>query len=341
MRSENLQDVIRRLEAIDENCVDVVIDLRRVKFHSDDEEMYLHDEATNERYMFKASPDKPMDPVRTQAQRQFCKIVGVPFPFFASNRPNVRNQMVGQWLASYAPKEGDETLVMLRIREGAPTKAIRAVLPINYAVLPLHEIVSSLAVFPEEVTIDVDEDACTGMERDCLTTHVRIIYNKELDGEYTVGVAITASEVGASDLIIDSFLYHAESKTYAVAQYGGQPFAKIQYARVQPTEVQEMLNSIPSRVHEDAVRYLDSLTDSEGSFPGLERSCMLLSKIKGAPSKLKRSILLEAQDAGDDMGTSKDFVRHAGRVAKDFDAPNRLKVERVIGSFAGLKYEKQ
>lgn len=341
MKSENLQELIRRLGVMAENCEDVVVDLRTVRFHSDDEEMYLLDSSTNEKYMFKASASKPLDPTVTNAQRQFCKLIGVPFPFFVSNRPLVRNQMVLQWLTSFAPKEGEETLAMLRIRKGVNTKVLRAILPISHAVLTAHDIVSALSVFPEDVTIDVDEDACVGADRDALTTHIRLLYNKDLGGEYTVGVAITSSEVGAADLVIDSFLYHKESKTYAMAQYGGQPFAKIQYAKVQPSEVQEMLNAVPTRIQEDSERFMKSLEESEESFPGVERSCMILAKLPGAPSKLKRSVLLEAQGAGDDMGTTKDFIRHVGLVAKDFDSVNRMKIERVIGSFAGLKYVKQ
>jgi hypothetical protein len=40
------------------------------------------------------------------------------------------------------------------------------------------------------------------------------------------------------------------------------------------------------------------------------------------------------------MATLKDFIRHAGIVAKDFGYSDRLKIERAVGSFGGLAYGK-
>lgn len=339
-KSEDLKELIRRLSVIDENCYDVVVDLNKIKFHSDEEEMYLEDLVTGNKYNFKVNKDNPRDPVRTNAHRQFCKMVNVPFDFFIENRPPTRNNIVAQWLTAKAPEEND-CLVMLRIREGGLLKVIRAILPIDYSAIPLHEVVSTLSKFPEEVGVDTDMDVVKGVERDALLTHVRILFDYDLGGEYSIGLAISSSEVGTSDLIIDSFLYHLESKTYVIAQYGGQPFAKIQYTKVQPSEVQEMINAIPSRIKEESQRYLDTLKAGEDSYPGVERASVLLGKIKRSPTKLKRSIILEAQNSGDDMSTLADFVRHAGLVAKDFDTNVRIQAERVIGSFAGLKYEKK
>ena len=338
--SEDLQELIRRLSVSAENCTDIAVDLRTIKFESTDDEMFLVDASIGEPLKIKFSKDDPNDATTTHAQRQFCKVIGVPFKFFMENRPIDRNRIVKSWISSLAPAEGDETVRVVKVREGGIIKVVRAVLPVSYTTMFNSEIVE-LLTNSEDPNLKVDLDWCSGDSRDDLLFHARIIYGEPLAGDYRVGVSLLTSELGASDLVIDSFLYHEPSKTYMMANYGKEPFAKLQYGKVQPTEITKVLSTISSRVLEEATRYLDTAMQYSESYPGVEKACAILVARKGMPTKFKRPMYLEAEGAHDDMGTLLDFTRHAGLVANDMDLASRMKIERALGAFAGLTFEKR
>jgi hypothetical protein len=330
--------LIESLDKHVEDCKDVVLDLRFLKFSSDDEEQSLTDTSTNVKYLFKAFDD-PRDADKTHALRQLCKLAGVPYAFFADNRPPVRESIVGNWLKSMAPEEGDEILTLLKVREGQGINVIRAILPVDYATVTNANVLRCFCSYPTDTTVDLD--SVVGTDRDELLFQARIFYDDALEGdEYYAGVVVTTSDLGSSDLIIDLYLMHKESKSCMAAQYGGKPFAKVSFTGVQPAEILEILNSVTARLKEEAPRYLQSLKDAEGSYPSVERACVLISGKKGVPKKFKRSIHLEATECFEDMATLKDFIRHAGIVAKDFGYSDRLKIERAVGSFGGLAYGK-
>lgn len=332
-------ELLENLSRNSENCKDVVVDMRFLQFFVDDEEMYLLDKAMNVKYMFKSFEDLS-DKEKTLSIRQLCKMVGVPYQFFCDNRPVVRNQIVNSWMRSSAPEEGDETLMLLKVREGGSTSVIRAILPVEYVTVPLGDLLGYLTNYPKTDAL-LHVDIVNGAERDAGVFHARVLFNELLEGsEYSFGVALTTSELGVSDLLVDTFLYHNETKTYLFTQYGGVPFSKVQYTKVQPSEISEMLNALPTRVQQEAPRYLESLTEGEEAFPGVERACVLLSGKKGVPKKYKRAIHLEAENAHDDMANLKDFLKHAVMVAKDYPLSDRVHVERAAGTFGGLSYAK-
>ena len=338
--SDDLTELIRRLSVSAENCTDIVTDLRTTKFQSTDDEMFLVDSSIGEPMHFKFDKNNPLDATATQAHRQFCKIIGVPFKFFTENRPAIRNQIVGSWISSLAPAEGEETLRIIKVREGGLVKVIRALLPVSYSTISNSEVVQLLTEHKDDA-LQIGVDWCSGDSRDDLLFHARIIYGDVLATDYRAGVSVVTSELGASDLIIDSFLYHEPSKTYMFTNYGREPFAKLHYGKVQPTEIKEVLSTVATRVLEDAPRYIDTLNQYEASYPGVERACALLTSKPGMPSKFKRPMYLEAESAHDDMGTLLDFTRHAGLVANEMDQASRIKVERALGAFAGLTFEKR
>jgi hypothetical protein len=335
----SLSEAIQALEVNVQDCKDIVVDLRFLKFSSDDEEQSLTDTATGAKYLFK-NFDDPKDPVKSHALRQLCKLSGVPYNFFHENRPPVRESIVGNWLKSKAPKEGDETLILLKVREGQGLNIIRAILPVESVTIPYADVLKALVNYPQDVTVSLDY--VVGTDRDELQMHARLVYEEELEGsEYYPGLAITVSDLGASDLIIDLYLMHKESKACMAAQYGGQPFAKVQFAKVQPAEILEMLSSVPCRLKDEFINFLQALTDTEGSYPGVERACVLVSSKKNVPKNFKRAIHLEASECFEDMASLRDFLRHAGVVAKAYGYSDRMKIERAAGSFGGLAYGKK
>lgn len=337
--SDDLKELIRRMSVSAENCMDIPIDMRTLQFTSSEEEMSLRDGKVGEIFYFKFDKEKPNDPCVTHAQRQFCRLIKVPYQFFADNRPVTRNQIVKNWLTANAPEMGDESLILVKVREGGIVKVVRAIVPLNHVSLYNHEIVS-LLTDNVDATTKVDLEWSTGDTRDDLVFHARILYGEKIDDSYRVGVSVFSSELGASDLVVDSFLYHEESKTYIVPQFGKESYAKIQYGKVQPSEIKELLSGIPKRIIEDGSRYLSALDAASMSYPGVERACSILSSRKGLPTKFKRSLYLEAEAAHEDMTTLHDFARHVGLVAKDFDLNSRMKLERAIGAFCGMSFDK-
>lgn len=338
--SSELNDLLFSLSKQKEGCLDVVVDLRYLHFVSDDDEMYLLDKATQEKYLFKAVEDLK-DLERSHSLKQLCKVAGVPYPFFCDNRPPERMRMVNSWIKATAPENGEAYPLLIKVREGGSTKVIRAILPPEYVTVPVGDLLTFLTNHPKKDVV-IEVDSVSGEGRDELLFHARLVYKDILPGsEYCYGVALTTSELGSSDLLVDVFLYHVETKTYLFSQYSGQSFAKIMYTKVQPSEISEMLHALPERASQEAPRYLESLVEGEKAYPGIVRSCALISDMKGVPKKFQRAIYLEAENVKDDMETLRDFVKHAGMVAKAFGVSDRMKIERAAGSFGGLVYRKK
>jgi len=334
--SKAFLELIEELESHTVNCKDIVVDLRYIEYHADDDEQYLYDTVEKAKYFFKVDTG---DAKNSHALKQWCKGIGVPYPFFKDNRPIARKRIVDNWLASLAPKEGDEVLLLLKIRKGISIDVIRAVLPVEYSTIPYADILKALVRSPYSID-KVGLDSVSGSDRDDLLLHVRIFYKELFESEYYPAVSITASDLGASELTIDILIMHEESQTCVAALYGRQPFAKIKLTNVQPAEVFEILESVPERLIKEMPNFLETLKATGEGYPGVARACVLLSEKSGVPKKFKRAIHLEAQECGEEMDTLSAFLWHVGRVAKGFSCSDRLKIERAAGDFSGLSYKK-
>jgi hypothetical protein len=334
-KSKAFDELVEDLEGHTKKCKDIVVDLRYIEYHADDEEQFLYDTVEKTKYFFKLDIG---DAKSSHALKQWCKSIGVPYPFFKDNRPVARKRIVDNWLASLAPKEGDEVLLLLKIRKGVNIDVIRAVLPVEYTTIPYADILKSLTKYPAPVEMDLD--SVSGSDRDDLLLQVRVFYNESFGEMFYPAVSITASDLGASELIVDILIMHQESKSCVAALYGKQPFAKIRLTTVQPAEVFEILESVPARVQQEMPVFLESLEAAREGYPGVERACVLLSEKNGVPKKFKRAIHLEAQECHEDMDTLDSFLWHVGSVAKSFSCTDRLKIERAAGEFSGLSYKK-
>lgn len=338
--SADLFALQRGLSENAEGCEVKTLDMRFLEFLADEEEMSLMDHATGTKHLFKAI-DNPKNPAQTHAVRQLCAKVGVPYSFFMDNRPPFRSQVVNSWIKSLAPKEGIEFPFTLFVRESKDLSVIRAVTDPSYAAVPLEKAVLLLSEGYPKPDMEVWVDLTEGTEKDSLIFHTRIIYNDETVGsEYVPGISVVMSDLAAMDMTVDAFLYHPGSQTYLVAQYGGQPMIKFQHYKMQPSDILEVLRKLPARMMEELPRYLDSLKNTELVYPGVDRACVLLSGKSGLPKKFRRAVHLEAQDSAEIMQDLPGFLIQAGQVAKNFDSSDRLKIERALGSFAGMSYGK-
>jgi len=338
MIDKELVELKRRLQVTTETCKDEVFDLSAMRFGCTDDEMYLEYKATPDRFHFKMSANNPKDPKVIHAHKQFCKSIGVPFKFFQDNRPPVREEMANRWLKSLAPGE-KKALFLAKVRKGSNLKAIRALLPETHTSLTNSDIISTILSCDEYI---LDLDMSIGDSRDDLVLQTRILVgHKFYIGEeaFRMGFAVTCSELGASDLLLEAYLHHVESKTSFMGTYGGESFFKSKYTGIQPKEIKDMIPEFINRVVDEAEGYKDRIVHGP-DFPGLEESCSIVANTKKIPKQFKRAIYLEAESYADDMGTSLDFARHMSLIAKDYDPEKRRQVERAAGLFLGLSFEK-
>jgi hypothetical protein len=337
MIDKDLVEVRRRLQVTTETCIDEVFDLSNMRFGCTDEEMYLEYKNTSDRYHFKASPNNPNDAKIIHAHKQFCKIVGVPYSFFKNNRPAKREDIVNDWLGSLAAT--GPVIKLAKIRKGAELRSIRALLPENHTSMTNADILSTIIACDE---YDIDLDLSTGDSRDDLALHTRVLIGPKFyisDEEFRMGLMINASELGASDIVLEVYLYHVESKTAFIGKYGGESYFHSKYTGIQPNEIKEMLPDTIARVYDEAVSY-KSRVEAAPDFPGVEESCSIVANMKKVPNPFKRAIYLEASSCHDDMDSMIDFARHMSLIAKDYDTVKRMQVEKAAGSFLGLSFDK-
>jgi hypothetical protein len=341
---ETAEVLAKRLQMWNKSCRDLFVDLRMFDFNADDEEMCLisQDKEYFDRPLyFKVNPENPRDPKIQLAQKQFCKFVGVPHGFFMNNRPALRNEIVKTWQAGL-DTDDKKARCIARVRESQEYCVIRALLPEANNLLQNHELMSLIDECSRESVATFFLEFSTGDTRDDLILHARFLSNqsfKVADTECRLGFSITASELGASPLVVDTLLHHTESKTAFIASYGSEPFFSSKYEGIQAHEIKDMLPNMIERLLNEGSDMKDRI---ESEFRQVEphEECIMINTWGGIPRKFKRALFHEASAQEDDMRTSWDFARHMCLIAKDFDSQKRLRIERAAGYYLNLAFGK-
>lgn len=341
---ETAEILAKRLQMWNKSCRDLFVDLRMFDFNADDEEMCLisQDKEYFDRPLyFKVNPENPRDPKVLLAQKQFCKFVGVPHGFFMNNRPALRNEIVKTWQAGL-DTDDKKARCIARIRESKDYCVIRALLPEANNLLQNHELMSLIEECSKQSTATFFLEFSTGDTRDDLILHARFLSDQSFnvaDTECRLGFSVTASELGASPLVIDTLLHHTESKTAYVASYGSEPFFSSKYEGIQAHEIKDMLPNMIERLLNEGPEMKDRI---ESEFRQVEphEECIKINTWGGVSRKFKRSLFHEASAQEDDMRTSWDFARHMCLIAKDFNSQKRLDIERMAGYYLNLAFGK-
>ena len=334
-----MKELLKKLEKNNEGCSDITLDLRYLKFSCDDEVSQITDTLSSKVYLFPRYTNYK-DKESTWAIRQLCAFLGIPFEFLSENRPVVRESTINSWIEAVAPKGGTESYLLFKIKETQDIKVIRAILPVRTSTISYYDIVKSLMIYPESIPGNIRY--VQGENQDSSTFVAKFMYeDSSLDPEYRPGIFISASDVSRSDMVIDFYIDHVASNTGIVSQYGNKPFATISFSDIQPQDAIDVLNTMTTRLKEEYPKFLESLKNSSTSFPGAERSCSIISKLKGIPRKFSKLLELERISCEEDMSTMRDFLRHCGFVSKSFKYPERLKIERAIGYYSGIAYIKR
>lgn len=346
-QAEDAIALVTRLETWNKSCRDLFLDLRTVTFTATEEKMFL--ECQDKNYFnkplyFKTDPQKPRDPKILNAQKQFCKYIGIPHSFFMNNRPQLKMDIVKTWQAGLGADDKKGHCIA-RIRESDDCCVIRALVPETYALVQNHDlikIVNDSIINNEREKPNILEFA-KGDERDDLLLHVRYLFGnnfKVCDKDMCIGFSIVASELGASSLIVEALIHMIESRTSFIASYGSESFFKSKYIGIQPQQVKDIFPQLIERINQELpemINRLESLNKEVDS----DDECLYVSSMKGLPLKFKRALFHEVSSCAEDMSTKLDFARHISLIAKDFDFMKRLSIERAAGEYLNLMFNKQ
>lgn len=338
---DQAQNLIDRLEMWNKGCRDMFLDLRTVDFVATEEEMYLkfkEKEVYDKPIHFKVDVDNPKDAKVVHAHKQFCKMVGVPHAFFVQNRPSMKTNIIKTWQAGLEADESKARCVA-RIRESDEFTQIRALVPEGYCTLQNHELIKTVT---EAIPTVYQLEFSVGDQRDDLICHARYLMGDvfEVCGtDCCLGLAVTCSELGASPLIIDSFLYHLESKTAFMASYGSDPFMKLKYDSIQPSELKEAIETVSKRVLGEVDEFVNRVEILNKPIDPMEQ-CARIKSWYGVSGKFLKQLYHEASECEGDMESHWDFARHMSLIAKDYDITKRPSIERLAGKFLTLSFGK-
>jgi hypothetical protein len=336
---DDITTLMGRLGMLTESCEDKFLDLKILKFDSNEGEMKLYDPYHN--YFFKYDPKNPKDPKVIHAVTQFCKIQQMPYSFFAKNPEHMKKNLTGCWLPSLKP-EKSSVLAKLRKTKEANSHIIRALLPVEYTNISNVEIMECVVgAINEKYRLDF----VIGDEKDDLILHTRLVSTDEFEvcGEKcTVGFSVICSELGASPLLVETFLHRVLSKASFLVTYGMESFFSFEYEKIQKKELQ---NLFPSLIQHLKVSLSDIKTKIQAAKEIVEKKENIYDLLRGL--RLNKglndkfhTLMFQEIEKDDSIKTRWDFVNKMAILAKDFNVDKRLKIERAAGNLLDLTFQK-
>lgn len=337
---EDGEALVRRLAEWSSGGRDMFVDLRTVRFRSDDEGMWLEmpEGVVPRRLDFKRDPTSPKDPKIVHAQKQLCRLLGVPHSFFASNRPAMRESIVKSMQAGLDADEKKGRSVA-RVREGASVAMLRALFA-ERAVAPYAaDVVSSI-----RKALDGNGyiEFAFGDGKDDLILHVRFVTDDRVpfkDAEYRMAFDLIFSELGACPMSIDALVHDPVHKTSFAALYGGDPFFTSKYVGLQAQQVSEMIPTLLERLRGEDDEIGAALRSANEGVYSVRQDCLNICRSKGLNAAMRKALFYEVEQAGD-IDTKLDLARHVALVAKDFDSLKRLALERAAGRYVNLVFSR-
>jgi len=334
---EDLNTLEQRLANWSQGCRDVFVDLRSVKFCSDDGGMFLTlpDGSAIRRIDFKRDPSNPKDVKIVHAQKQFCRMLGVPHTFFTSNRPMMRESIVTSW-QSGLETDDKRSRCIARVREGSNVAMIRALLP-ERAVPP--KACDVLHAVREAFGNSLKLVFAYGDDKDDLVFHARFLFEDRVPVdkvELFMGFDLVFSELGAHPMTVDALVYDPLHAVAYVASYGGEPFFSSKYDGLQPKEIAEMLPGLLARIRAGTAEFKQAVQSAiENGIYSIRQDCVGITRGKGINASMRRAVFHEATQA-EGISSKLDLAMHVALVAKDFDSLKGLVLERAAGHYINL-----
>jgi len=328
-------ELLKKLSAYMQGCEDKCIDLRTLTFDAKNGETGLS--GKDEFYVFKRNTLKPKDAKTVHAMKQFCKMIKVPFTFQFRSPEYLRKQMVECWLPSL---KGEKALVLFKCRRELENSYIlRALLPVEFTNVSNVDILDKVFTAAGE---DFKIELVLGDEKDDLVLHIRMISNDQFDAygeQCSLSFMVTASELGAEALRVDTALFLNSSKSYILASYGGDPYFECQYEKIQSKELLDLfpqlithlkgrIQSIRSKIQ--SAKELTNVVDA------MATTLINLRLRKGIPESFHTTLAQSVQEKP--ITNMWDLAVRCSTIAKDFELNKRVKIERMIGDLIGLNF---
>ena len=358
-RSADVKELVRRMQASAEPCVSQAVDLTNFRFKNDEQAMWLEHvagQAGFEKLCFRRDPSKPKDQDINLAVTQFCKALKIPGPFFQKNRPQMRENLVRNWISALDP-ESPKAQFQLRLRVGVNHTTLRAMLPLDVVDLPHHRLLNAL--LPDDGTAVDILGELSGDTQDCRTLEAQFLLGDEfalLGESFRLGIYLWASELGCSDVIVEAFLHHVKEGWSLNMTFGPGALMVQRYKGIQPLDMEMLLRTVVPDLLKMVPRIKDQAEAcANEEFPGIEACFDIVSgSLSGKnASALLREIDCSGTTIGEDgedkvlSGTDHPmwgflgFARGMSRVAKDEAGESRRQLERAAGALLHLSFEKK
>lgn len=326
----------------DRNCRDVLLDMRTVKFRASDTDMCLIPplEAYPRPIYFKGDVQDNKNKKVTHAQKQFCRMIGVPHSFFAVNRPQLKEHMIATWQTSINAIN-DKSEVLVRIREGTDSSLIRALFPESSSMARIQDLLTAII---ETVKCPLTLEFAHGEGMDDLVFHARFLLHSEykvLDRVLIPGFSMVSSELGACPFILETLMSDKESNTAYLASYAGKPFFKTKGDGIQPQAIKDILGRLTERIEGEAQVMVERIQDVlKAESVSIEESCTQIGRMSGLDSKQKRALYHQATESRSTIQNALDFARCICDIAKGSETLKRLAFERACGRYLNLSFPK-
>jgi hypothetical protein len=183
-----------------------------------------------------------------------------------------------------------------------------------------------------------------GAERDDLILQVRFISKEvfEICGEKcSVGFSVMCSELGASNLTVDTFLYRDASKTCLIASYP-ESYFDYEYEKMQVDDLKDLFPSLIARIKgqlSELKLKVQSAKEETETKADIKEILKDLHLRKGLNDKF-HTLLYQELDGNPNVKTLWDLSNKVALVAKNFDVLNRVRYERVAGDLLRLSFVK-
>jgi hypothetical protein len=184
-----------------------------------------------------------------------------------------------------------------------------------------------------------------GDERDDLILHVRFVCNEsfEICGEKcAVGFSVMCSELGASNLTVETMLFRDASKTCLVASYSSEPYFDYEYEKIQAKDLIDLFPNLIKRLKGQLAELklkVQSAKEETESKADIQEKLKDLRLRKGLNDKF-HTLLYQELEADQNVKTLWDLSNKIALVAKNFDVVNRVRIERVAGDLVRLCFVK-
>jgi hypothetical protein len=153
---------------------------------------------------------------------------------------------------------------------------------------------------------------------------------------------VICSELGASPLLVETFLHRVASKASFLVTYSTESFFSFEYEKIQKKELQ---NLFPPLIQHLKTSLSEIKTKIQVAKEVAEKKENIYELLRGL--KLNKSLnekfhtlMFQEIEKDDSVKTRWDFVNKMAILAKDFPVDRRLKIERAAGNLLDLTFQK-